>query len=376
MKGLLGNWHRLEVLMPAVVLIVLSLGGSRVLAASEGWTPPAPERLPSGEMPNGFDWVKLPSGEWLGGEVKAFYEDELEFDSDELGIVKIDRDDIVELRTTQPLTVRPERGAVVTGQVLLKNGKVTVYGDRTTTIDRDDILAVTAGLPRGRNYWSGDFSAGANYQSGNTEKETFNGHAMVMRRTVQRRLIFDYIGNYDETNGEEVENNHRFTANWDRFLTDRWFWSPLEFEYYKDKFLNIDHRVSYGITLGYDIIDTDKTTWSASLGPAYTKTWFEEVAAGENDEEDSPAAKGRTRFDHELTGDIDLWYDYRFLFANEETGGYMHRMELGATYEIIGDLDFRVSWVWDYISEPTANADGSTPDENDTQLQFGIGYTF
>jgi putative salt-induced outer membrane protein YdiY len=282
----------------------------------------------------------------------------------------------MELRTTQVLTVRPMRGAVVTGQMLLVNGKVTIYGEQTHTMTRDDILAVTAGLPRRSNYWSGEFAAGANYQSGNTDKETFNSQVMLMRRTVQRRLIFDYIGNYDETNGEEVENNHRFTANWDRFLTNRWFWSPMEFEYYKDKFLNIEHRISYGISLGYDLIDSDRTTWTASIGPAYTKTWFEAVAAGENDTEDSPAAKGRTRFDHELTGDIDLWYDYRFLFANEATGGYMHRMEAGATYEIIGDLDLRVSWIWDYISEPTENANGVTPDENDTQLQFGIGYTF
>ena len=147
-------------------------------------------------------------------------------------------------------------------------------------------------------------------------------------------------------------------------------------EYYKDKFQNIEHRITFGVALGYEIIDTSETEWRVSAGPGYTKTWFQNVPEGESDSKDSPAFQAKTRFDHELTDDIDIWYDYRGLFTNEDTGKYTHRMETGIAYEIIDDFDIRVSWVWDYIDQPSEDENGEKPDESDTQLFFGIGYTF
>ena len=88
--------------------------------------PPSPA-----EMPTEFDWVQLPSGEWLGGEIVVLYEDTLEFDSDEMGITKIDWEDVIELRSVQVLEVRPRVGESVTGKVLIKDGKVTAYRIRS-----------------------------------------------------------------------------------------------------------------------------------------------------------------------------------------------------------------------------------------------------
>ncbi|MDH3893305.1 MAG: DUF481 domain-containing protein [Chromatiales bacterium] len=338
---------------------------------AKAWTPPPPA-----EMPDKFDWVQVPSGEWLGGEVKVMYEGKLEFDSDEVGIVKIDWEDIVEMRSARVLEVRPEIGESATGKVFIKDQKVSIIGDTTVVFDQGEVLAMTAGIPRERNFWSGEVSGSANYQSGNTDKETFNARMFAQRRTVEQAMIFEYIGNYDETENTETENNHRLTGDWARYITNRWFWTPVTAEYFKDKFQNIEHRTTLGTGIGYEIIDTSETTWRVSGGPAYTKTWFEEVPAGESDSEDSFALQGKTRLDHELTDDIDVWWDYRLLWANEDTGGYTHRMELGTSYEIIGDLDIRLSWIWDYISEPAEIDDGEKPDESDTQLLIGIGYSF
>ncbi len=346
-------------------------GGAHAEGESSGWLPPSPT-----EFPTEFDWVQLPSGEWLGGEIIALYEDSLEFDSDEMGITKIDWDDVVELRSVQVLAVRPDGGEAVVGKVLVKDGKVTVTGDSTTVFEQAGILAITAGVPKERNFWSGEVSGGANYQSGNTDKETFTARATVKRRTVEQRMVFDYIGNYDETEGEETENNHRLSGDWDRFVTDRFFWSPVVAEYFKDKFQNIEHRVTIGVGVGYDVIDNSTTTWRVAGGPAYTKTWFQDVQPGEDDTADSPAFQGKTRFDHEVTDDIDVWVDYRFLIANEDAGSYTHRMETGIAYEIIGDLDLRVTYVWDYIKDPSEDEDGNEPDKSDTQLLLGLGYSF
>ena len=362
--------------LTAVLALVCLAPVAGAQEAATTWMPPPPLEAATGELANGCDWVQVPSGEWLGGEMKVLYEDSLEFDSDEIGLIKIDWSDVVELRTSQVLEVRPVGGESVIGRVVVKDGKVNVMGATPAVFDQTGILAITAGEPRERNFWSGVASGSANYQSGNTDKETMNARITIKRRTVEQRLIFDYIGNYDETESEETENNHRLSADWDRFITERWFWTPITAEYFKDKFQNIKHRATVGVGLGYEIIDTSTTEWRVSAGPAYTKTWFEEVQDGESDSEDSPALQARTRFDHELTDDIDIWYDYRGLLAKDDAGGYTHRMETGVAYEVIGDLDLRVTWVWDHISNPTEDDNGEEPDKDDTQLMFGVGYSF
>ena len=41
-----------------------------------------------------FDWVQLTSGEWLKGEVKSMYNENIEFDRDKLDLLTIDLEDI------------------------------------------------------------------------------------------------------------------------------------------------------------------------------------------------------------------------------------------------------------------------------------------
>ena len=45
--------------------------------AQQTWLPPEPP-------PDDFNWIQLTSGEWLKGEFKALYDDQVEFDSDNL----------------------------------------------------------------------------------------------------------------------------------------------------------------------------------------------------------------------------------------------------------------------------------------------------
>jgi len=354
-----------------IALLLVPLAPCALAEEDSGWTPPSPA-----DLPTTLDWVQLPSGEWLGGEVVALYDRTLEFDSEEMGMTKLDWDDVVELRTARVLEVRPVAGVSATGRVIVKDGHVSVLDGQTTVFVQSEVLTLTAGVPKEINYWSGEVSGNLNFQSGNTDSQRFNLRAFAQRRTVQQRVTAEYIGNYDETDGEQTKNNHRLSGDWDRFITDRLYWTPLFFEYYKDKFQNIAHRITLGPGVGYQIIDTSTTSWRASGGPAYTHTWFEQVDAGEDDNKSSLAMLAKTRVDYELTSDIDLWYDYRFLLGSKDTGGYSHRMEVGSSFDIFGDLDFRAAYIWDYISDPIEDEQGSAPEQNDSQLLLGVGYSF
>jgi hypothetical protein len=51
-------------------------------------------------------------------------------------------------------------------------------------------------------------------------------------------------------------------------------------------------------------------------------------------------------------------------------------MEFGASFDVVGDLDVRAAYVWGFISDPVKGNDGNTPEQSDTQLLLGVGYSF
>ncbi len=336
----------------------------------ELWAPPPPP------PDSRFDWVQLPSGEWLAGDLGVLYEDSLDFDSEELGGQSIDWEDVKQLRTRHAFIVRASGGRQALGRVVLQNDQLQVVGARSVTYPKSAVFAIASGQEREVDLWAATASVGVNVQSGNTDQQNVNVRASAMRRTVQQRMVFDYASNFSETERVQDTNNHRLNGNWDRFVTERLFWSPFFGEYYKDPFRNIAHRATVGGGLGYQLVDTSRTELRVSAGPAYQRIWYDEVEAGESDTESSPALVGEFRFSHEITDDIDFTYDYRAQLTSDSNGRYNHHMETGISIDLIGDLDLSVTYVWDRVEEPQPDEDGVVPEPDDFQLLINVGYSF
>ena len=76
---------QLRVLPSALFLLslfLLVIAGRAI--AEERFEPP----------PDDYDWIQLTSDEWLKGELISLYDDQLIFDSDILGVLKIDWEDV------------------------------------------------------------------------------------------------------------------------------------------------------------------------------------------------------------------------------------------------------------------------------------------
>jgi putative salt-induced outer membrane protein YdiY len=348
-------------LAPGVLLARPALAGD--------WAPPPP-------MPDEFDWVQLTSGEWLKGEIRVMYEDSLEFDSDKLDLLSIDLDDIQQIRSAQVLNVRMKGGETATGKVLMEDGAIRVLGDAPAVYDRADLLSMTAGAPKERNYWIGKVSAGGNLRSGNTDQVELSTAASFKRRTVENRVSLDYLGNFSETNDVQSANNQRANMVWDWFFSEKLFLRPVFLEYFSDPFQNIDSRYTVGTGIGYQLIDTSRTDWSIFAGPAWQSTRFDEVEPGESRSEDTWALSAGTTFETELTGRIDFTYDYRFQFTRPESGRYNHHMIGTFAVELTDSLDLDLSLVWDRIEKPRRDENGTVPQQDDYRLIIGVGYDF
>jgi putative salt-induced outer membrane protein YdiY len=337
---------------------------------NEGWLPPEPR-------PEKYDWIQLKSGEWLKGKLEVLYDRRLEFDSDELDELAFDFEDIKQIRGHSIFSVRFAGPVTVIGYLQVTETKVYVtWGEDKQEFDRDQLIAIAYGEPKEKNYWSAKLSIGANFTSGNTDQTEYTAIGKVMRRTSGSRFVLDYLGNFTRTENIETVNNHRLDGFFDIFKTKKYFFRPVFAEFYRDPLSNIQRRTTLGAGIGYHIIDTSKTKWDATAGPAYQNTVFTSVEAGQEPNESTPAFVFATAFDTELTKRLDLIAKYNFQIVNQESGSYIHHIITTLETELTKWLDFDISFVWDRTKDPTTRADGTVPEQNDFQLIFSLGVDF
>ena len=168
-----------------------------------------------------------------------------------------------------------------------------------------------------------------------------------MRRTSASRFVLNYLGNITRTEHIETVNNHRLNGFVDLLKTKKYFLRPISAEFYRDPIQNIQRRVTLGAGIGYHIIDTSKTSWDITAGPAYQNTQFISVEPGQDSNESTPAFVVATNFDAELTKRLDLIARYKFQIVNDTSGSFIHHFITILETELTKWLDFDISFVWD-----------------------------
>jgi len=340
--------------------------------SAKPWLPAAKE----------FDWVQLTSGEWLKGEIKSMYNDNLEFDSDKLDLLNIDWADVKYLKSYRPSNINVENHKPVTGSLQISDDKVTITdGDTVQEFDRIELISLTPSGEREVDLWAIKFTLGLNVQSGNTEQLDYNSKFNAKRRTARSRFVLDYIGNISKTGNEngaltETVNNNRISSSLNIYATRYFFYTPVFAELYRDPFQNIENRLSLGFGIGYTIFDSSRFEWNISGGPAYLSTTYISVQPGEDKKIGASAIVLSTDFDTELTSSLDFIFKYKLQASKKEAGGYTHHIIATFESEITGSLDFDISMIWDRISQSTKDDLGVAPEPDDYRLTVGVTYTY
>jgi putative salt-induced outer membrane protein YdiY len=335
--------------------------------------------LPTAEE---YDWIQLTSNEWLKGKINGMYKDSLEFDSDKLDLLEIDWGDVKILRSSRVSDVNIEGIGATSGILEVMEGKIRISNDyEDKTYDRSSLISFAPAGKKERDLWSIKATLSFDAKKGNTDQLDYTAKLNMKRRSSTTRFLLDYIGNISKTNGGdgslvETINNHRLNAKYDYYKTRYFFYTPAYVEYYRDPFSNIDSKITLATGLGYTLIDDGVTELSLSGGPAYVRTRYISVAAGESDDESSPGLWFKTNYDTELTKTIDFIAKYNIQYSNKETGGYTHHIILTINSEITGALDFDTSFIWDRTAHPTEAADGTAPFPDDYRITLGISYTY
>jgi len=359
-----------KVTVEEVVNVIDEKGNIDISKIQDKWIDLSPTPLK-------YDWVQTKSGEWFKGEIKALYDDDLEFDSDEVGLYTFDFADVVQIKSYHIISVNIENLATFPGILRLKNDKLTIIqGDNRYDFDRKDVVSFAPDGKYERNFWSAKITASLDMRRGNTNQFDYSAKMTLQRRTAVSRLLFDYLGRVTSKEEKQTANDHRLNQKYDRYITRHFFWTPVFSELYSDPYKNINNQITLGLGLGYTLVDNKKTTWSVSGGPALLYTEYETVASNKDIEIFSPALELSTKYEQELIDTIDLTYSYKFSFTNKDSGTYKHHMLLTLENEITSWLDLDITGIWDYILHPEQASDGIVPVSNDFQVLIGLGVEF
>ncbi len=326
---------------------------------------------------DGYDWIQLTSGEWLKGELIVLSTEEFEFDSDILDELILDREDVSRFYSTRTFGISIRGYELLSGQLRIDEQSVFVTTDgEVQSFMREQLVAITVSAERERDRWSGELTLGANVRRGNADFIEYHMIAGLERRTPQSRVFIDYIGSFNETEGVRVDNNHRVNVAFDKFSGTRFFWRPFIGQYFRDPFQNIEHQFTLETGVGYEITDTSRTEWDVWSAVGVNAVRRVSVESGQPSKIRSPALSLGTDFDTELTSWMDYLFSFQMTFLDEESGEYQHHLLTTLSTDLIRNIDFDVSVVWDRTESPPPDAQGNFPEKDDFRLMVGISFDF
>ena len=348
---------------------VFLCGGAGVSGGEDAaWKPPVPEE-------SRFDWVRLVSGEWLGGKIESMRDGTLEFDSDKLDDLKLDWVDVKELRSPRNLEYVFDDGQMVTGPATMAGGAIRV-GSAGQEYPAAELASIVVGATSEWDRWSGNLSIGIVLRSGNTNQSDYNGLLFLRRETGKTRLDLKGSSNYGTLSGVKNVNNEQASARVDVFLTKRLFVTPISAEVYADEFQNIDLRTTLAAGLGYDLVNEPKLEWTVGLAAGYLRTNYSSVEAGVDDFEESGTIIPGTFVEWDPSGDIDTRLDYKVTVSTSTIKDAYHNLVGLVDVELTSIIDLTFSLTWDHVETPKRAEDGTLTERDDVRLAFGLGVDF
>jgi len=322
------------------------------------------------------DWLWLKSGEFLIGNIEDLYDEDLTFDSKDLGDLKISWTDISRINSRQLFTIRTVNDGIITGTIALEDGVLIITNNRQHKIAQTELMTLIAGLETGGNIWQGKVTFGANLSSGNTNKLEYNTNAELSRHTTTSRIKTSYSAIIGETNNVQTDENHRFLMTYDVYSDKNLFFRPIDLSLFRDPLQNVNSRVNLGLGVGYQFIDDGEQELEMNLGPSYLYTKYEYAETQLNSSDSSLAVSLTVDYEREIHDQIDLELSYKITVTESDLGGHLQNTKLNFDIELTDVLDFDISFFWDRVNNPLLDVDGEQLERNDFRLAFGLGVSF
>jgi len=318
------------------------------------------------------DTVLFKSGDRLTGTIKEVKDGKMTFTSKVAGAVVLDMEDIQTFSSDDPIEIVLEDGTVVLHVAqAVDGGGVEVVGNdgQRVTLDLASIAQVNPEKPGVK--WTGSAVASYMGTSGNSVNRNATIMADVVRRSEDTRTKLDaaYFHSQlkaDSGVNETTADNFFFGGKFDYFWSKR-FYTYGNARYYKDKILELDHRLTTGVGLGYQWMETDNWEIFTELGGAYVDEKYSAL-----DEKDTYlSARGAYHIARNFGERLNLFHNFEILENLDTVGAHLVTTDAGLRAQLTARwfMEGRVMLL--YNSQPPADQK-----KDDTRYTVGVGLKF
>ena len=229
---------RLRAISATQVGFFLGVALSASLAVAQGWSPPQP-----GE--DNWDWIQMKSGEWFKGEIKSLRDRDLEFDSAELDILKLDWADVAVLRTPTVFSFRVESAGIFVGTAVLQNGQLTIRSTDGSerTFPQAQLLLIVPGAGRELDFWSVKATFKDRFQNIRSRSTLATGLGYQLIKTGKIDWDISFSGGYQNTYFASVQEGQASSEDNFSAIPSTTF----SFDITSDVELDFDYNAQIGI---------------------------------------------------------------------------------------------------------------------------------
>jgi hypothetical protein len=314
------------------------------------------------------DLVVLASGNRMTGEVTELSRGELAFSVDGAGTIDIDWNNVVSLRSAQPLDIELASGELMTGSIeSFAPGLLQIATDTgRKNIRMSDVIRMQPHAATFRARTSGDIDLGFDFLTAHDEIDwTLN--ASVEHRTkkyLSELSVSSLIRRHDD---ETTQQRNHLELESRRLLRERWFAVGL-LEAEEDAELDLDLRVLVGAAMGRTVVQSNRTALAMYAGVDLS---HEEYAGGADYDDQVAELLAAVQWEwFEVGGDVDAVIEAT-AYVSPDDGRRRLQLESSLRRSLIRDYYWSLNLYESYNSDPPPGLEKS-----DLGISFTIGRSF
>lgn len=314
----------------------------------------------------GADELVLENGNVITGKVTKLEKGVVTVTTDFSEPLSVQTSKVRRITTDGAVEVHLAGGEVVKGRLTSPEpGQVVVDGEGRgpVAVSWDRVESVNPPVVKVK--WDGNVTAGANLQTGNTERTSVSLGAEAVKKTDIDRATFRLLYNYAEEGGGMSARNIFGAVKYDYFFTKK-FYGYLSVEMLNDRFRDIKLRNVIGPGAGYQLWDDGASSLLVELGAAY---FSEDLYAGVDDS--WVTTRAAAAFAWKLTENLKFTDSLVLNNRLEDPGDYQLRNEAAVSTGIGANWAMKLTNIIEYDSEPSPGFKNS-----DIFWILGLQYSF
>jgi len=323
------------------------------------------------------DELIMKNGDRLQGAVVSMSSGKLVFKTSYAGEIGITWEEVATLTTNEPFEAYLKDQETLKGKITAGDDGVMILqpadGSPPVPIQLAQVKSLDRPKPPPGWEFSGDISAGASKESGNTNTEKYNliGNLKVFKLPHVVKLYGEFRKEW--SSDKLSKDNALGSATYERFLDDKWFFFGNATAQ-TDKFKDLDLLGNIAMGAGYQFWRSDQKNLSVKLAPAYAYEKYSRPMKFMGNK------KERDYFAGYWALDFDMWFFEKLfqvyhhddlVYSFQDSENWVVRTRTGIRVPMILKLFASFQFNYEYDGQP---ANGKK--HYDQSWNFGLGWAF